>query len=93
MLGDWKRRRRYMLGITIFCAAVIAFCLIKGVDTVTSQHAVDMAFITLISITGAYVFGATWDDKNKMDAIAKSTDSEGMADMLMTRDTPRDSLS
>ena len=53
-----------MLAALAFSASVISYCIYTGVDTEVNQTAVSMGFITIISIVGSYVFGATWDDKN-----------------------------
>jgi len=60
----WIFRRRFMFAVSLFCAIVILWIIEKGADTVVNQTAVTMAFATLISITGSYVFGAVWDDKH-----------------------------
>lgn len=68
LIGSWTRRRRFMYLVTGFCMATVTWVLYRGTDTVVAQTVVVAAFTTLISITGAYVFGATWDDRNKIQA-------------------------
>lgn len=62
--GSWALRRLFMFAISAFCVGVITFSLWKGLDTKVAETAVTMSFVTLISVVGSYVFGATWDDKN-----------------------------
>lgn len=55
-------RRRFMFTVSGFCMYVILHVLVRGIDTKPAEAAITMAFATLISITGCYVFGATWED-------------------------------
>lgn len=63
----WRKRRLIMIAVLIFCFLCIGYILIRGVDTVTAQTTVSMSFMTIISIVGSYVFGATWEDINKIN--------------------------
>ncbi len=60
--SSWKIRRRFMFSVSAFCAWVIVYCLVQDKTSGVADTAVTMAFMTLISILGAYVFGATWED-------------------------------
>lgn len=62
--GSWAVRRLFMFIISAFCVGVVSFALYRGLDTKVAETAVTMSFVTLISVVGSYVFGATWDDKN-----------------------------
>ena len=62
--GNWKIRRMFMFLITIFCVAVISYCLWAELDTEVAETAVLMAFLTIIANVGCYVFGAAWEDIN-----------------------------
>jgi hypothetical protein len=68
--SSWKIRRRFMFGISAFCCWVIAYILVKQVATGPADTAMTMAFLTLISIVGSYVFGATWEDISTMKTKA-----------------------
>lgn len=70
---SWKYRRRFMFIVAAFCMAVILICLLGKPDPSIAGTAVTMSFATLASIVGAYVFGATWDDKGR-NANAGGTD-------------------
>ncbi len=61
--GSWKVRRRVMFTVLAFSMAVICYGLWK--DNKVAETAVTMAFTAIMATTGSYVFGATWDDKNK----------------------------
>lgn len=65
-MGTWRVRRRYLFWNTLFNMAVIIYCLYKNNDTKIADTAVTMAFVALISSLGSYVFGAVWDDDNRM---------------------------
>ena len=62
--GTWTKRRRIIHATLIYCAvAVPAFTVWRPDSTLVAQ--VVLALIGLAaSVIGAYVFGATWDDKN-----------------------------
>ncbi|MCK5600423.1 hypothetical protein KAR91_01035 [Candidatus Pacearchaeota archaeon] len=57
----WKNRRRYMLAVSLFCAATITYVLATQLDTKPAETAVMFAFLTLAGIVGSYVFGAVWE--------------------------------
>ncbi len=60
---SWKYRRRTMFFVLAFSFAVISYGLYS--DNKVAETAITMAFTTVMATTGSYVFGATWDDKNK----------------------------
>jgi hypothetical protein len=60
--SSWKIRRWFMFAISVFCCWVIGYVLVKQLTTAPADTAITMAFFTLISILGAYVFNATWED-------------------------------
>lgn len=68
-LGSWRLRRVYMWAVSIVCVWVIAYVLVKELDTRPADTAMMMAFIVLMGCVGSYVFGAVWDDKNKMEFL------------------------
>ena len=55
-----------MFCVTLFCAATISYVLGSETDTRVAETAVLMAFGTMASVTGAYVFGAVWQDVSAM---------------------------
>lgn len=62
--NDWRRRRRVIHAVLIYCAGAVAYLVIFGTDTALHQQ-IGLALIGLAATTvGSYVFGATWDDHN-----------------------------
>ncbi len=61
--GSWKVRRRVMFMVLAFSVGVVCWSIWK--DNKVAETAITMAFTTIMATTGSYVFGATWDDKNK----------------------------
>ena len=59
----WKNRRRFMIVVSVFFAAVVAYVLGAALDTKPAETAVMFAMVGLTGIVGSYVFAATWDDK------------------------------
>lgn len=75
--GTWKRRRKFLYAVSAFCCATILIALLHHMDAGVATTAITMAFGVLASNVGAYVFGAAWDDKNKMvHGGAKCDDKE-----------------
>lgn len=68
-IGSWSKRRLFMYLVNAFCAWVIIYCLWNRLDTRVAETAVMMAFGVMGASTGAYVFGAVWDDRNKMELL------------------------
>lgn len=75
--GNWSIRRRFMFAVSALCAYVILYILHNNVDTGPADTAMTMAFTTLISITASYVFGAAWEDINRIKAEADTTTVAG----------------
>ena len=64
----WKYRRRIVFISLAFSAGVIVYALSgahDGLDGETRRTAITQAFWAASAIIGAYVFGATWDDKGR----------------------------
>jgi hypothetical protein len=60
---SWQKRRRLMFSVVGFSMACIAWAMYKDSGSAVHLTAVQMGFGTLISITGTYVFGAVWNDR------------------------------
>lgn len=73
--SSWRVRRRFMFGVAAFCMWTIGYILYKDRTSGPADTAITMAFLTLISIVGSYVFGATWEDVS----IAKAKLNKGGA--------------
>jgi hypothetical protein len=74
--SSWKMRRRMMFAVVFFCMWVIGYVIVKDRTSGPADTALTMAFLTLISIVGSYVFGATWEDLslNKFKSKQKDPD-------------------
>jgi hypothetical protein len=60
--SSWSVRRKFMFAVTAFSMAVVAYVLWADKTSTVADTAVSWAFITMLSIVGAYVFGASWED-------------------------------
>jgi hypothetical protein len=68
---EWTRRRRVLYVGLIFCASWLSWVLYKGTDSVLYQNALYVLGGGAVALIGQYVFGAAFDDKHYMDAIAQ----------------------
>lgn len=68
----WKVRRRLVIAVLLFCALIVGGMALAtalgGLDTALAAQLVVGCLALAGSTIGAYVFGATWDDKNVMQA-------------------------
>lgn len=63
---SWKIRQKIIFATLIYCAAMIFYLAIWAESTPLREQVV-LALVGLVaSVIGAYIFGATWDDKNVM---------------------------
>ena len=66
---DWRRRRLVIWCTLSFCAGGVAFALLRPGDAVSApvRGSIAQGLILLAGgVVGSYVFGATWDDKNRL---------------------------
>lgn len=63
---SWRVRRAIIVGTLIFCALEILYLTIWGQDTDLAETIANGLILLAGSVIAAYVFGATWDDKNFM---------------------------
>lgn len=68
-IHSWKIRRRFMFVVVAFCMLVILGALFLMPNGSASSTAIIAAFTTISATMGSYVFGATWDDRNKSNAV------------------------
>ena len=68
-VGSWVWRRTFLWAVNVFCAWTIGYVLWNKLDTRPADTAVMMAFVVMATSVGSYVFGASWDDKNKLEAL------------------------
>lgn len=62
----WAIRRRVIIYTLIYCGAVLAYLAAFGDDTRLNETIVMAIAAVGGSTISSYVFGATWDDRNKM---------------------------
>lgn len=62
----WTIRRRVIVGTLIYCGVVFAYLAAFGDDTRLNETIVMTLGAVGGSTIGSYVFGAMWDDRNKM---------------------------
>ncbi len=55
--------------LLVFCASTAAHWAGRGVDTQLCQTIVTSCALLSGSVIGAFVFGATWDDRNVMTIL------------------------
>ena len=63
--APWKIRRRIITATLLLCAFILIYLLLQGEDTRLNETLANGVFFLAGSVIGAYVFGATWDDKNQ----------------------------
>lgn len=61
----WQIRRRIVNITLVFCALSVTYLMLKGQDTQLHQAIANGLILLAGSVIGAYIFGATWDDKGK----------------------------
>ena len=66
---SWEIRRYFMFWVVLFSMAVIAYVLYSGADSRVAETSVDMAFVIIGTTLSSYVFGAAWEDINKIKAV------------------------
>lgn len=68
---QWARRRRVVFATLSYCAVQNGYLVALGADTVLHRSLAEGAFMLAGAVVGSYVFGATWDDRNKMQHVEK----------------------
>ena len=62
MKGSWENRRKYLFVTTGFFMVVVAYCLLRNLDTKLAETAVTFALIGINANIAGYVFGAVFED-------------------------------
>lgn len=65
----WKYRRIMVFLIVISCLALLFLGLWIGGSDLVRQSVVQGAFVTLITVAGAYLGIAEWSDRNRAKEI------------------------
>jgi hypothetical protein len=61
--SPWAVRRRIIVLTLIFCAGVVTYIMLKGVDSRTNETIVQSAFYLASAVIGSYCFAASWADR------------------------------
>ena len=51
-----------MFATIAFCKIVIAYVLLRDMDSESAQTAINMSFVIIGTTVSSYVFGAVWQD-------------------------------
>lgn len=68
---SWRIRRRIVVATLFFCAGEIVYLTVWGQDTDLASTIANGVLILAGSVIASYVFGAVWDDRNVMGAMAR----------------------
>lgn len=60
--GTWKNRRRVIFSTLIFCALIVSYITVWGVDTILHRSIAEALILLAGGVIGSYVFGAVVDD-------------------------------
>lgn len=74
---QWTRRRRVVFATLAYCAGMNGYLVALGADTVLHRALAEGAFMLAGAVVGSYVFGATWDDRNKMQHVERLANGNG----------------
>ena len=74
--SNWTIRRRIIALTLTFCAGCVAYILYYKIDTRTAETIAQSAFALAGAVVGSYVFGATWEDRKKMDILSDQQDQD-----------------
>lgn len=69
---NWAIRRRWMKVILAWAMLNVQYILVWGEDNALNQNIAITLIGMVIAITGSYVFGAAWDDKQKRRYASRS---------------------
>jgi hypothetical protein len=65
-LGSWTIRRLFMFGTIAFCMGCVLYVMVNDRKGGVNEMSVVMAFGTIATTLGSYVFGATWEHVSAM---------------------------
>lgn len=68
---SWKWRRVYVFVILVWAMGLITYIAIVGSDSTRDGIAFNVTGL-LITLTGAYIFGASWDSHNARKSVVAS---------------------
>lgn len=62
---SWFYRRWTAIGVLVWCGGLVTYLAVFGKPDNLREAIATGALLLMGSVTGAYIFGAAWDDKNK----------------------------
>lgn len=66
--SDWKIRRRIIYATLVFCAGYATAALVWIDSDARAETGIAQSFLLAGGVIASYVFGAIWDDKNRLKA-------------------------
>lgn len=76
--APWHLRRKIILSVLLFDAAIILLSLLRdGIPADVAGVAISSAFASATAVVGSYVFGAVWDDKTARPIQGPENGREG----------------
>lgn len=71
LVRPWFARRTIVIVQLVLCWAIVLYLARWGVDDALRRDTANMAWLAIMSITGTYVFGAAWDDRDIRRRVAQ----------------------
>lgn len=59
----WRYRRLSVFLILLFCILEIGYLTLYGEDTRLNETIANGVLLLMASVTGSYIFGASWENK------------------------------
>jgi hypothetical protein len=66
--SEWKKRRRLIYFSLAFVGFWVSYILVGGADTALNAQAMVGLLGAGTAVLTGYVFGAVWDDRNRMNS-------------------------
>ncbi len=70
-------RRWTAIGVLVWCGVLVTFLAVFGKPDNLREAIATGALLLMGSVTGAYIFGAAWDDRNRDRAVTQATQPPG----------------
>lgn len=79
----WKERRFIIKSTLLFCATVVAYLAVVGQGENRLHETIVLGCFALAgSVIGAFIFGATWDDRNIMKLLGPKAYQDQVPEQL-----------
>jgi hypothetical protein len=73
-LGSWHVRRMFMFATIAFCMGCVTYVMINDRKGGVNEMIVVMAFGTIATTMGSYVFNATWENIRSIQSSRRGRD-------------------